>query len=139
MLFSGLLSLSPMMSKYYDLVCRAVTILLVFFCLFAQTPMCLAQEADSNEPAEKQSYVKIEIGYMGLHCPFLGTSLKDKLKEEERFSNLFIDKADTYLTFSFDKSLNITESDLIKIPKDVGFSEEIISITISDIPFSTDQ
>ena len=117
---------------------RAITILLFSVILFSQTPLCFAQETELNESEVQQSYVKIEIGYMGLHCPFLGSNLKDNLKKEERFSNLFIDEGDKYLTFSFDQSLNLTESDLIKIPKDVGFSEEIITVTLSDTPFSTD-
>ncbi|PCH93782.1 MAG: hypothetical protein COB85_06425 [Bacteroidetes bacterium] len=98
-----------------------------------------SQEAEIIKTTEEQSYVKIEIGFMGLHCPFLGNSLKDKLKNEEKFSNLFIDEKDTFLTFSFDKSLQLTESELVDIPKNVGYSEEIITVTISDVPFSIDQ
>ena len=64
---------------------------------------------------------------------------KEKLKDNELFSDLFIDKADTYLTFSYLKSLNLTEADILKIPKEVGYSEEIITITISDVPFPEDQ
>ena len=127
-----------MASKFYIWVNRGVQFLLVSFFLICNAPDCCAQESNLNTQTEQQAYVKIEIGYMGLHCPFLGNSLKDRLKKKEQFSNLFIDKSDTYLTFSFNKSLNLTESDIIEIPKAVGYSEEIIKITISDIPFPTD-
>jgi len=99
---------------------------------------CFTGFTQSNYKHTKKhgtTYVKIEIAGGGLHCPFLGWSLKDKLKNREGFTDLYIDKNDEYLTFKFPAEMNLTKEELFKIPLEIGYPAGIVNVIIADKPF----
>ena len=101
------------------------------------TGMTIGEEA-KNTQKETLKHVKIEIDHRGLHCPFLGIALKDKLKNTEGFKDFYIDKDDRFLTFTYPAEMPITHEELMKIPIGIGFSESIVHVAIADKPFKID-
>ncbi|MBW8052078.1 MAG: hypothetical protein FVQ77_17390 [Cytophagales bacterium] len=107
-----------------------LTIILFCFCFTA-----FAQSKDKHTKKHSTTYVKIEIAGHGLHCPFLGMSLKDKIKNTQEFSDFYIDKDDEYLAFNFPSEMNLTKEELFKIPVEIGYPAGIVNVIIADKPF----
>ena len=102
-------------------------------------PGILSEAEGQNSQVSPLKYVKIEIDHRGLHCPFLGVALKEKLKNMEGFKDFYIDKDDRYMTFTYPAEMPVTQKELMKIPIGVGFSESIVHVAIDDKPFKIDQ
>jgi len=91
------------------------------------------------QEAKETAFVKIEIGYMGLHCPFLGTSLKDKIRNDSLFGQIHIDNNDKFITFSFPINAGLIEKDFEKMAVETGYSADIVKVTLSNSEFPIDE
>lgn len=111
-----------------------ITIIMVSGLFYKST----AQDKVQNDQKGKLKHVKIEIDHRGLHCPFLGVALKDKLKKMDGFKDFYIDKDDRYMTFTYPAEMPVTQEELMKISTGVGFSESIVHVAIDDKPFKID-
>ena len=69
---------------------------------------------------------------MGLHCPFLGATLREQLSSDTAYSELKVDKSDHFLTFAFTKADSYTAEYFQNIAVRVGYPAEIITITLYD-------
>ena len=110
----------------------------IILCISGLVFQGFAQVEVKNTQKETLKHVKMEIEHRGLHCPFLGVALKDKLKNMEGFKDFYIDKDDKFLTFTYPATMPITQEELMKIPIDIGFSESIVHVAIADQPFEVD-
>ncbi|MCH8317858.1 MAG: hypothetical protein IIA88_05075 [Bacteroidetes bacterium] len=109
-------------------------LIIILFC-FCFTPDMSGQSKYKHTKKDAATYVKIEIAGHGLHCPFLGDGLKDKLKSMDGFNDLYIDKQDQYLIFNFPAEMNLTQEELFNIPLKVGYPAELINVIIAGKPF----
>jgi len=113
------------MLKRYALYCYLVLIATV---LLSTNSISFGQDVTAQE----KGYVKMKIGAMGLHCPFLGVTLKEQLKADTAYSELKFDKSDQFLTFAYTKDLKYTEKYFQDIAVRVGYPAEIVTITLHD-------
>lgn len=74
----------------------------------------------------------MEIGAMGLHCPFLGVTLIDQLEADTAFSEVTVDKSDHFLTFSYTENPIYTQEYFQTIAVNVGYPASIVIITLFD-------
>ena len=95
--------------------------------------LCItANPARGQDNTVTKRYVKMEVGAMGLHCPFLGVTLKEQLQADTLFSELKVDKTDHFLTFAYIDSEELTADYFQKIAVRVGYPAEIIIVTLFD-------
>ena len=109
-------------------------LIIILFC-FCFTPDMSGQSKDKHTKKHSTTYVKIEIAGHGLHCPFLGDGLKNKLKNMDGFNDLYVDKQDHYLIFNFPAEMNLTQEELFKIPLKIGYPADLINVIIAGKPF----
>jgi len=113
---------------------KNIGLTIILFCFCFTTDMS-GQSKDKHTKKQAATYVKIEIAGHGLHCPFLGDGLKNKLKSMDGFNDLYIDKQDHYLIFNFPAYLNLTQEELFNIPFKIGYPAELINVIIANKPF----
>ena len=107
---------------------RSFYIVSVSIILGSSTPQAFGQ----SEQTAPKGYVKMEIGVMGLHCPFLGVTLKEQLAADSAYSELKVDKSDHFLTFAYTKTGNYSPAYFQNIAVGVGYPAEIVKITLHD-------
>ena len=100
-------------------------VFLFMFCHLGQAQM-------SNTILKK--YVRIDIGHGAMHCPFLSPKLEAKLKNISGIENFFIDKENSYATFSLPADTEMTVESLKKIGTDVGYPADDVFIIFDSKP-----
>jgi len=85
-----------------------------------------------NTTGQTAKFVRIDIGYGGLHCPFLGPQLEKKLLEMGDVSNLKVFKQESYATFELPSSKPVSDADIKQVAVKVGYPEADVVVVISD-------
>jgi hypothetical protein len=111
--------LKALFSKYLRL-----SLLAIFF--FAAHPSVHAQAADTSNV----KHVRLEVARMGLHCPFLGPKLMEKLKAVPTAQNLKLFMMESYITFELSSNSNVQGSEIKDIAAAVGYPKQDITVTI---------
>jgi hypothetical protein len=109
----------PLLVKYLRL-----SLLAIFF--FAANASTHAQVADSANV----KHVRLDVARMGLHCPFLGPKLMEKLKAVPTAQNLKLFMMDSYITFELSSTSNVQSSEIKDIAALVGYPKQDITVTI---------
>ena len=105
--------------KYLSLLTLVFVISFFFQGLFAQDLV--------------QKSVRIDIAHNGLHCPFLGPQLKEKISQLNGAENVNLNSHDSYIEFDMPSAKTPSEEDLIKMANDLGYPKEDIKITIKSL------
>lgn len=106
-------------------------IALVFLFIF-----CSLGQAQNNGIVQSgnKKYVRIDIGHGAMHCPFLSPKLEEKLKSISGIENFFIDKENSYATFSLPGDTEMTVESLKKIGTDVGYPTDDVFVKLDSKP-----
>ena len=100
----------------------------VFVCLLMG--ILLASNSAVAQNGNASVFVKMEIGAMGLHCPFLGVTLIDQLEADSSYSEVKVDKSDQFLTFSYTAGDLYNVEYFQKIAVNVGYPASLVTITL---------
>ncbi len=75
--------------------------------------------------------VLIEIGYRGLHCPFLGPQLKRKIEAMEDVRLVEFDTDKSYLILYYYGERSVNEEFWLQIVESAGYHREYAKVKIS--------
>jgi hypothetical protein len=85
-----------------------------------------AQVADSLNV----KHVRLDVARMGLHCPFLGPKLVQKLKEVPSAQNVKMFMMESYITFELPVSSTVVGGKIKDIAVLVGYPAQDITVTV---------
>ena len=105
--------------KYFRLV------ILAAFALTAYVPA----QAQSTDSLHVQ-HVRLDVARMGLHCPFLGPKLMEKLKELPAAQSVTLFMMESYITFELPSGSTVEGGKIKNIAVSVGYPAQDITVTI---------
>lgn len=97
---------------------------------------CTLGSAQTNNQTKNKKYVRVDIGHGALHCPFLSPKLEAKLREIKNVENFFIDKRNSYASFTLPSDTEMTSESLKKIGVDAGYPADDVVIIIDNKPIN---
>jgi hypothetical protein len=114
------------MQQFLRLKYLKVIAVAVIFCLVAHGQLN-AQAIDTSST----KHVRLDVARMGLHCPFLGPQLMEKLKQVPSAQNVTLFMQPSYITFDLANGSDVNEAQIADIAAKVGYPKQDITVTIN--------
>ena len=77
-------------------------------------------------------HVRIDVAHGGLHCPFLGPQLQQKIMAVQSAKNVKLFPQESYISFELPVTTAIDEAQLIAVAVRVGYPQQDVKVTIAN-------